>query len=142
MFASRGFFGSGITVTFPVLSAVDGRVDPTDSFAGVKLRADGTIDKRENTNSAYNQSHYSDWYTPNGGDGSGYWVRATVTAGTTPSGTVGSWVALTSDQAWGISRTTVGTTTSTFTLEIATDSGGSNIIFTRTGNYLEVAVDV
>ena len=63
-----------------------------------------------------------------------YWVRATVYAGTTPSsGTIGSWEALTSTRQWHWDRISVGTTSGTLKIEIATDSGGSTIV--ATGYY-------
>lgn len=69
-----------------------------------------------------------------------FWVRLTVTAGTSPdTGTVSSWLSLNgTSQEWAWIRTTVGTTNATVTLEIASDSGGTTIVGTKTGTTLQM----
>ena len=67
-----------------------------------------------------------------------YWLRATVDSGDTPSGTIGSWSKVagsgSTNQTYNWTRSgTVGTTAGTVKIEIATDSGGSNIV--GTGYY-------
>ncbi len=50
--------------------------------------------------------------------GSNYECRATIVSGTLSSGTAGSWLALSSDRRWTVTRSSLGTKTCTFTLEI------------------------
>jgi hypothetical protein len=89
------------------------------------------------------------WGTPVGGTpGATHWVRATLTAGSIPnlfeSAALNSWIQISSLPFWGNTRahTNLGTTTSTLTLDIATDSGGSNIVSTRTGLIISATITV
>ena len=73
--------------------------------------------------------------------GSSYWIRWTRTASTLGGGSStpsSGWLAL--DAARTITVTNNGTSggyvDSTYTLEIATDSGGSNVVASCTGTYL------
>jgi hypothetical protein len=50
--------------------------------------------------------------------GSNYECRATVTDGTLSSGTSGSWLGLGSNRTWTVSRSSLGTKSCTFLLEI------------------------
>ena len=51
-------------------------------------------------------------------NGAAYEAKVTVTSGSLSSGTTGSWVALSSDQTWRVSRSSLGTSTCTFTVQI------------------------
>lgn len=59
-----------------------------------------------------------------------HYVRATVTAGALTSGTTGTWLATSTDREWSCYKSTAGTASATVKLEIATDSGGTNIVAT------------
>ncbi len=75
------------------------------------------------------------WFDPNStGIGANYWVRMTVNSGTggTFTGSTGTWLSLSTARTWTLSRNTVGNGTRNVTLEIATDSGGTNVVATRT----------
>jgi hypothetical protein len=110
----RGFTGG---------SALDFVVDPNDASARVTLVNDGTVTR------VSVGSMMSNWYTPTtAGVGASHWVRATVTSGSLSSGTTGSWVSINTNPAWVCSQTVIGTKTATVTLELATDSGGANIV--------------
>lgn len=76
------------------------------------------------------------WFTTTGGTpGTGYWCRFTVTSGTATSNGASSWSQLNS--ARSISKAaSAGTAGATFTMEIATDAAGANIVFTKTGNQV------
>lgn len=72
-----------------------------------------------------------DWGTPNtAGVGSGYWVRVTLTSGTFSASDGSGWLQLSTTRNWTRSRPTggIGTTSCTCTVDIATDSGGVNIV--------------
>jgi hypothetical protein len=76
------------------------------------------------------------WYIAPPSAPTSIWARLTVTAGTSPdSGSaVGSWVSIAGTSAgWTWTRSVAGTTTATVTVELATDSGGSDIVVTQTG---------
>ena len=78
-----------------------------------------------------------DWYIPSQAVTTAHWVRMTVTAGSDPN-SPGSllkdtWYQLSANRQFGWVRSSAGTTTATVTFEIATDSGGSNIVGTKSG---------
>lgn len=68
-----------------------------------------------------------DWKTPTTGSTTHY-VRATLNSGTFNTGTTGSWLALTSNRSWLVRTTISATRFTSTTFEIATDSGGTNIV--------------
>lgn len=57
------------------------------------------------------------WVTPTSAGGN-YEVNATVSSGMTPVGTIGSWVATSTDPTWTVSRATVGVNISTLSIQI------------------------
>jgi hypothetical protein len=69
------------------------------------------------------------WITPTTGSTT-YYVRATLDSGTFNSGTTGSWLALTSNRSWVVRVFTLSSRSTTATFEIATDSGGTNVVAT------------
>jgi len=76
----------------------------------------------------------ANWASPTtAGIGSSYWVRVTPTAGAFTSGTSGTWVSLSSGQAWSKNTTGSGTSTVTYTLEISSSSSGTPVLVTKTG---------
>lgn len=90
---------------------------------------------------------FTNWATPTtGGVGSSYWVRFTQTGSVSPVGTneTGSarntWVALSGSPYFGVQRTLGGYGSRTYTIQIASDSGGSNIVATVTS--IEIAAEI
>lgn len=78
----------------------------------------------------------SAWYDPIvSGIGSSYWIRFTATSGTLSSNDASTFTSLSSARACSKSGLT-GTSSCTVTVEIATDSGGTNIVYTMAGNTL------
>ena len=76
------------------------------------------------------------WFLPvTTGVGSLYYGRLTPTSGTFTSNTASTWTLL-NFGATAVKSASSGSASVTFTIEIATDSGGSNIVFTSTGNVL------
>jgi hypothetical protein len=69
-----------------------------------------------------------------------YYVRATVTAGSVSGGTTGAWLSTDVNRSWSRNRSTLGASSATLLIEIATDSNGSNII--TSGNYTISAIFV
>ena len=81
-------------------------------------------------------SKSGNWATPTTtGVGSGYWIRFTRTffsggAGNSATASTG-WLQLNTTRSIDVTRTSgFGVTTADYTIEIATDSGGSNIVAT------------
>lgn len=113
-------------------------LSPANANATLNFNSDGTVSSSHN-GSGLDVSH--NWHlNPAGGVGTNFWVRATVSAGTTPtSGTVDSWLQLSSNRSWANADAVANglSVTSTLTIEIATDSGGSNIV--TSGSYTVVA---
>lgn len=92
----------------------------------VTVKTDGTL-YRTGISSATDQ-----WFEPTtAGIGSSYWVRFTVTAGDALSYTPGSgWLQISEDRLIGNVRE--GKPTSVVLIEIASDSGGSNVVTSGT----------
>lgn len=121
---------SGATVAIPGIVLEDTVSAPAS--AALLLYADGTM-AATGLGSALDAAA---WLTPtDAGAGAGYWVRLTVTAGAAPSSGsgAGAWVSLGSTVSWQWSRSTIGSTTATVTLEIATDAAGATVVATRSG---------
>lgn len=106
-----------------------------NSFASITLGSNGVVSySGGNTD---NTSPGANWFSPTqAGVGSLYWVRATVTSGTaTDTGTFGSWLSLSAGQSWG-QNAAIGSKSTTFTLEFASDAAGANIVKTVTGTVV------
>ena len=84
--------------------------------AGVIFNTDGSLTDYGTASAVSNLPGGSKWYsTITGGIGSSYWVRANG----------GAWVSLATAQSFGVSRATVGFTSTAFTFDIAATSGGT-----------------
>ena len=76
----------------------------TGEVAGIRYNADGTVDN--NIDGVYTQVNSStDWIIPNSAASSAYQIRATLNSGDTPDGTLGSWLALSSNREWTLTST-------------------------------------
>lgn len=122
--------GKPSPVHVPDLSTSDSRVAST-AIASFTLNTNGVC-----TNSP--STAPGNWYSPTTTSiGDSYWARVTVTSGSLSSGTTGSWVQLNTFRDWTRNNAGIeGTLSATLTLEIATDSGGSNIVASRSGIVL------
>lgn len=110
------------------------------AFAGWRALTTGVLQKIQ----ADNWTDFSDQYFSVGGVAEDpqqdLWIRATLDAGDAPtSGTLGTWIKIAGGGAgahtwsWSNSAAPVSTVEGDIKLEIATDSGGSNIV--ATGYY-------
>lgn len=87
---------------------------PNTAEAGYRLGADGKVYRY--INGVFTE--VETWCTPTS-NASNYEARVTVNSGSTPTGSVGSWVALSSTRDWTVSETTSGVNNvSNFTVEI------------------------
>lgn len=96
---------------------------PANAFCAFELQSDGDIQRYFGASNG----DVGDWITPisAAGGGAAYECRATLLSGTSPSGTLNTWLSLTSDRSWSLSRSTIGTTTCTLTIEIRRASDGT-----------------
>jgi len=94
------------------------------AFVSFSLNTDGSIDMTQGFTPLT-----GNWFFPAvTGIGSSFWARLTGT-GTSP-GTLNVWLHLNSIQTWSFTQATAGSKSFNGTLEIATDSGGSNVVST------------
>jgi hypothetical protein len=118
---------------------LDTALSPTDARVVFSVNSNGTVLATGDTTgtlASYN------WLTPTTGSTT-YYVRATLTSGTFSSGTTGTWLALTSNRSWVtlFTSNSPGNKMTTATFEIATDSGGTNVVVSASIS-LEAFVDL
>lgn len=111
--------GSFYGTSAPVISITNQTVTnststPATATAGYRLNSNGKV---YGESPAGNFGFLEDWVTPNGA-ASSYEALVTVTSGSLSSGTSGSWLALSSTRDWTVTRTTLGTNSCTFTVDI------------------------
>lgn len=125
-----------------------GTVSGTSTFVGtaatVRLTfgSNGTITEADlNTSRSYVPSLPSWWHGPQTTSiGSSYWIRATLTGGTTPTaGTMGSWTSMSTDQTWRVdSLTTTSSKNSVIFFEISTSATGTPVVTSGTFNITAI----
>lgn len=104
--------------------------DPADAEAGYRLDQDGKIYQRTAFGGAFTEIVSDNWILPHSDTLADYYEsRATLTAGTCTTGTMGTWEALTADRTWTKTQTVIGSSSCTFLLEIRIASGGSAVAF-------------
>lgn len=102
-------------------------------IATIIFNTDGTVDKTEDATTVQVDAS-TDWIIPNSGAaGHTYYIRATKTSGDDPNigDDLATWLALSSKRQWGQSST-LETLTCTLKIEIARDSGGSDVLASGT----------
>jgi hypothetical protein len=121
--------GGGIVSPFTAWSAFNEQNSGSVAPATITFKSDGTV-----TNSPVDPTGSSNWYSPTtAGVGAGFYARFTPTTGVATVNNAASWTSLSANLSLTKSAST-GDGSCTFTVEIATDIGGSNIVFTSTGN--------
>lgn len=125
----------GINRSFTAWDVVGDNTAGNLATATFGLLSDGTVSGlgaiNDNTTAGS-----SNWFIPTiTGIGSNYWVRYTATTGTLTSNDASTWTQLNATRSC-IKSGTTGLASCTFTVEIASDSGGANIVFTSTGNVV------
>ena len=135
---------SSIAISLAPLVGVYGLAYPGNTaYAEYIFNSNGTI--QAGTSDGGMQSA-GNWATPTTtGIGSSYWIRFTQTGSSggpiTDTGNArGVWIQITPVLYFGISVTANGAFYKQYTVEIATDSGGSNIVATKTG--VEIGAEV
>jgi hypothetical protein len=139
------FWGkSSIAISLAPLVGVYGLAYPGNTaYAEYIFNSNGTI--QTGTSDGGMQSA-GNWATPTTtGIGSSYWIRFTQTGSSggpiTDTGNArGVWIQITPVLSFGISVTANGAFYKQYTVEIATDSGGSNIVATKTS--VEIGAEI
>lgn len=132
-FLNALFAVGGATVSFSTIGVSNTTASPTSATAGFEFRRDGTLYSYVNPGAGY--TLLGDWVTPKHSTvGDGYWIRVTATAGAFTTSPGAGWLQLSTARYWDEQATVIGPQETTFTVEIATDSGGTNVVFTKTGN--------
>lgn len=110
------------------------RFGASASSCTATLNTEGSIDGSWSGDSGSDTISSDNWYYPNlAGVGASYWVRATLSAGSTPSsgsGT-GTWLQLNATRSWTYNSGTGGAVSSrsgTLLLEVSTSSGGTPVV--------------
>lgn len=154
LLAGGGPAGYTMTVVGQTVLSSDAGGGAKHCESAVRFNSDGTYDKgvanSGSTTPTYTQ--LGDWVTPTSAAGDGFWFRATETSYTetetnpsvfgTKNGTMATWLAHTTNPEWLLESDTnsagEGNIEWIITIDIATDSGGSNIVatesFTLRGN--------
>ncbi len=145
---SDGWGKSAITISLAGLAGVYGTAYPGDTaYAEYIIVSDGSIDS---STSDFGIGDYTSWASPpTTGIGSSYWVRFTQTSsygtggfgGATQYGSAkGVWHQISSNPLFGVQRTGNGMGGFIYTVQIASDSGGSNILATATNIELSAEI--
>jgi hypothetical protein len=96
-------------------------ISPATAETTLTVNANGSL--QVTTNFSGILADYN-WITPTTGSGS-YYVRLSATSGSF-TGNTGVWLPV--GQAWSVSRASLGTTSASGTLAIASDAAGTNIV--------------
>lgn len=138
---SDGFGKSSITISLASVEGLYGNAEPGQTaYAEYGFFSDGDV---IGYTSYINTS--ASWATPTTtGLGANYWIRFTQTSSIstttlTGSGT-GVWLQLNAVRSIGVTKNTNGYGSRTFTIEISTNSSGTNIVATKTG--VEIAAEI
>lgn len=121
--------------------AMDFQLSPSNATATLRFSSDGTI-KQSIAGSAY--TNIGNWYLPTTasiGSTPGYWLYATLNAGTLSSGTTGSWIKLDVNRDYTCSRAGIGSTFADLSFQISSASGGTPVVGYGTG-YVEATVEI
>ena len=116
--------GDTITVNNGTITDID-FVSPFSASVLLTYESDGTISTFL-TQGSDNADSLGNWIDPLSSAPGTYEIKATLNSGSLSSGTTGTWLALTSDRSWSVSRSTTGTTTANLTIEIR-DNGGPTL---------------
>lgn len=131
-----GSGGDGIVRNFSAWGVFADSGIGVSASASLTFNSDGTISYAATANDLSSPGSTS-WYAPTiTGIGSLYWIRLTATTGTFTTNGASAFTSLASAISATKSATT-GAASVTFTIEIASDSGGTNIVLTSTGNQLQ-----
>ena len=122
----KEWFAATLVALPTTITASELNNNPSDSYAGIRLHSDGTIDLTSSPSSFNWASDGGTWLL--NGAASDYECLATITGGTaTDNGTFGTWLNLGTTREWSSSITFIGTQTCTFSLQIRLVGTGTTI---------------
>lgn len=133
---------SAITISLTSLTSIYGDTPyPGLAFAYYLFNSNGVITYWAN---GVNDAAVGNWATPTtAGIGSSYWIRFTQTSSSGTSTETGSargtWISLSIAPTFGLETSTAGFSDRYYTVEVASDSGGANIVATQTN--VEIGVE-
>jgi hypothetical protein len=126
VFTNKSVSLPGDTSVWHNFSGVD---NPT--YAGMQFTAASRYNSYDSDGSVTDRGAYATGYNPT----TELWIRCTHNSGTAPSGsTLGTWLQISTTRGWYISDSngSASAVNSNWTIDIATDSGGSTIVATQT----------
>ena len=126
----------GINRNFTAWGVFGDSTPGVSASAGLTFNSDGTVSYAATANDLSTPGSTS-WYSPTvTGIGANYWVRFTATSGTFTTNGASTFTSLAS--AVSVTKSaSAGAASVTFTIEVASDSGGSTIVLTSTSNQLQ-----
>jgi hypothetical protein len=122
--SGHGQFGAPIaTFTIDTFTSVD---DTSGQTATITVKSDGTVV----SSNLEGLLQIANWFTPTQeGAGNGYYVQITRLSGAAfTSNAASSVVSLAANKAAYLTRTTTGTSTIVYKIEIFSDSGGTTLV--------------
>jgi len=138
---SDGWGKSNVSVSLPAMGVYGDLFNSGTAYAELLFYADGSISYASN-----NGSGSAGRWVNLTNVGASYWIRFTQTSSYSSSTETGSargtWHQLSTTRLFGVQRSLPGAGGRYYTVQIASDSGGSNIVATRTDVNLEVEVAV
>lgn len=105
----------GANITIQDENVINSR-EMLTTYAGYRLNASNGLVYKMNPNGTWVSLGYY-WVDPTG-EAPNYEVRATLNSGDNPTGTEGSWLALTSTRDWYLVQSSAGATMCNLTIEI------------------------
>lgn len=135
----------GATKALPV-SQFGGSMDSfrfgaSSSSCQVTFQTDGSVTGSFSGTSGSNEASGDIWYSPvTANIGNNYWIRGTVTSGSTPSSgqAVNTWLALSSARGWTYNSGTGGAVSNrsgTMLFEISPSSSGTPVVCSGSFNF-------
>lgn len=117
--------GGSVPPTITVSGETVSEAAPGHAIAGIRFNSDGTVDGHSLVSGYYQVDSGTDWRIPNG-SGAGYHVRATLDSGDTPTGTLSSWLALSTSREWYFDILT-GSKNCNLTIAVSDDGGSTTL---------------
>lgn len=132
------FTGGGHVSLSPAYSASVATISgPQIVSCTVTFNNDGTVTGSKTGVGSNGPAAQHDWYAPSGGTpGAVLYMRATPTVGTFTTNGMSSFTLISGAPAISVTSPSGAAKSCTYTLDVATDAGGTNIIATQTGNVI------